>query len=261
MSAWEKHADGGASPIPPSAEVIVQGQIKPHGRTSGKLEKPEHDYVIYNRCPVFATQKQPGAMNHSSRYRGAKQRRLGNVPDIWSNFYMRGLLVNNADDLPTPERIRFLGVSQDGQHNGKDAKAFPESAGRLAVTMQGAVSMIVDERYLENPCIGDLLQWIPEDSGLRIKGTAEYGLPIIRKLSPQELQPTRPTGAIVAGAAIPPRADGFADLNEAKLALKKLDNTNYGNLANNPPNFIGIYLGHTPGENEVRVLLMPNKII
>ena len=254
MSAWEKHADVGASPIPPSAEVIVQGQIMPPSRGSDKLEKPEHDYVIYNRCPVFTTKKQPGAMNHSSRHRGAKQRRLGNVPHIWSNFYMRGQnIVNNRRDLPTPGNIRFLGVSQDGQHNGKDAKAFPESAGRLAVMMQGAVSMVVDERYLENPCVGDLLEVIFEDSGLRIKGTTEYGLPIIRNVTPTEY--AGGSMANVSYGPFPQKEGGFDSLDQAKDFLK---NQNIHRTIQKK-NIIGMYLEHTPGENEVRVLLLPNK--
>ena len=195
----EIHGDIGASPYPPSGEIIIQGEIHPPKKHDDRAPDA-HDYVVYNRCPVFTTAKRGQAMTHKSRHRiGAKQRRLGAVPDIWSNFYKRGFQTDEQG-----EDIRFMGVTQDGQHNGKDAMNFPESAGRLAVMVHGAVSMVVDERYLDNPCFGDYLEYIPVDSGFRINGTKNYGLPIIRNVKPHQITSTAGGvgGRVGGGSAI-----------------------------------------------------------
>lgn len=247
---WETEGDVAASPYPPSAEVTVQGEISPHKRKDAA--PTEADYVIYNRCPIFTTPDDQPTMSHSSRHRvGAKHRRVGAVPKIWSNFYNRGLVVK-ADDLEEDANIRFVGVSQDGQHNGKDAKDFPESAGRLAVMVQGAVSMVVDERYLTNPCFGDFLEWIPEDSGLRLAGTKHYGLPIIRNIKPSTVNQNQ-THAGEPG-------DTFKNdtLKNARAGLFKTG-SNAGEYAKpNLNRIIGVLLEHTPRTNEVRVLLRPH---
>ena len=169
----EKTDDIGASPYPPSGEITIQGEIQPLKR------RDDYDYVVHARCPVFTHPQKKEKMTQSSRYRAsAKSRRIGTVPPIWSNFYGHQFNVNE---------VRFVGVSHDGQPNGRDAKRFPESAGRLAVTMHGAVSMVVDERYLDNPTFGDYLYFDPQDSNFRIRGSENYGIPIIRNISPQEL--------------------------------------------------------------------------
>ena len=255
MSSYKKTADVGASPYPASGEVMVQGQIQPPGRVEAVdvPQKPPSidDYVVYNRCPVFTTEMEPGIMTHSKRHRvGAKQRRLGNVPKIWSNFFGRGKGATgnrNHYDADSIEKIRFVGVAVDGQHNGKDAQAFPESAGRLAVMVQGAVSMVVDERYLENPTFGDYLEWYPEDSGLRISGTKNYGLPIIRNRKPQDIDTPRERAnydQVVNGG------NRFSTLEDAKNLYNTYKNCDKKHI-------IGMYLEHTPGQNEVRVLLRP----
>lgn len=244
--SWETTADVGASPYPPSGEIMVQGEIDPPKRT--KKFESTLDYVILPRCPVFTTESTQGAMTHSSRYRtGAKQRRLGNVPKIWANFYQRGMSVNDenggvltSEDV---EKIRFVGVSVDGQLNGKDAKDFPESAGRLAVMVQGSVSMTIDERYLTNPTFGDYLEWLPDDSGLRITGTKHYGLPIIRNVKPQDVD----TGRESWKEELFP----FDTIEIAKASLQRQYK------GHKKENIIGMYLEHTPGQNEVRVLLRP----
>ena len=169
----EKTDDIGASPYPPSGEITIQGEIQP------LIKRDDYDYVVHARCPVFTHPQKKEKMTQSSRYRAsAKSRRIGTVPPIWSNFYGHQFNVN---------QVRFVGVSHDGQPNGRDAKRFPESAGRLAVTMHGAVSMVVDERYLDNPTFGDYLYFEPQDSNFRIRGSENYGIPIIRNISPQEL--------------------------------------------------------------------------
>lgn len=257
MTSYEITADVGASPYPASGEVMVQAQIEPPGRPveGGTTTAPTvDDYVVYNRCPVFTTEMEPGNMTHSKRYRmGAKQRRLGNVPKIWSNCFGRGKGASGFDnyfDRDDIGKIRFVGVAVDGQHNGKDAQAFPESAGRLAVMVQGAVSMVVDERYLDNPTFGDYLEWYPEDSGLRISGTKNYGLPIIRNRKPRDIE--RPRN----------RANYDMEVN-GNRQFSTLEEVN-GTFADGQPydrcdkkHIIGMYLEHTPGQNEVRVLLRP----
>lgn len=169
-----KTGDVGASPYPPSGEITIQGEIHPK---KGK-NNPE-SYVVHPRCPVFTTPEQREIMTHSSRHRkSAKSRRLGSVPSIWSNFY--------GEDYED-EDVRFVGVSYDGQLNGRDAKMFPDSSGRLAVMIHGAVTMVVDERYLTNPTFGDYLYFEPIDSNFRIKGNEKYGIPIIKNCKPDEL--------------------------------------------------------------------------
>lgn len=255
MTSYEKKADVGASPYPTSGEIMVQGQIEPPARhtVAGNpgTQPTVDDYVVYNRCPVFTTETEAGPMTHSKRHRmGAKHRRLGNVPKIWSNFFGRGKGATgdmghyDADKI---EKIRFVGVAVDGQHNGKDAHAFPESAGRLAVMVQGAVSMVLDERYLDNPTFGDYLEWYPEDSGLRISGTKKYGLPIIRNRKPSDINAGRDRlnyNQDVNGG------NKFTTLDEAKGMYAVYQNCDKKHI-------IGMYLEHTPGQNEVRVLLRP----
>ena len=66
-----------------------------------------------------------------------------------------------------------MGVAQDGQHNGKDAKNFPESAGRLSVMVHGAVSMIgTNATFITLRLVTTLRLYF--DSGLRIS-TENYG--------------------------------------------------------------------------------------
>ena len=58
-----KTDDVGASPYPPSGEITIQGEIHPPVREimnggPDRRKITEHDYVVYNRCPVFTTAKE-----------------------------------------------------------------------------------------------------------------------------------------------------------------------------------------------------------
>lgn len=270
MSAWEKHADVGASPHPPVGEVHVQGEIHPFPRKAPKngdidddLENipmenipiVDGDYVIYNRCPVFTYPEAVGAMTHSKRHMGAKKRRVGHVPKIFGNVY-KILTGGVVSDL---EKVKFMGVAQDGQHNGKDAKNFPESAGRLSVMVHGAVSMIADERYLDNPSFGDYIVVLPYDSGLRINGTENYGVPIVLNVKPGE-------NNLISKADFQESfGDEFEKLLKAMLKKSVLGDLKVEEVKTGTDAMkyvtdfiIGTLLEVTPGENEIRVLLRPH---
>ena len=262
MSAWEKHADVGASPHPPVGEVHVQGEIHPpprEGPKNGDIDGTENipivdgDYVIYNRCPVFTYPEPAGAMTHSKRHMGAKKRRVGHVPKIFGNVYK----FITGGVLPLPSQnwfdMKFMGVAQDGQHNGKDAKNFPESAGRLSVMVHGAVSMIADERYLDNPSFGDYIVVVPFDSGLRINGTENYGVPIFLNVKPgtnRNTIPSEPQFEKAFKTMVENALGGDLKVDDVKASIDVFKHAT--------PWIIGTLLEVTPGENEIRVLLRPH---
>jgi hypothetical protein len=188
-----KTYDMPGSPHPPSAEVSIQGEIHPpplYGENGELLSDesvfPPEAYISYNRCLFFTMKKDADqTMTKKSKYAiGNKQRRIGNVPHIWANFFDRSYHHDDNGDID----IRCVGMGPDGQPNGADAKNFPESAGRLGIYTHGAVSPLIDPRFLENPCFGDYLEVVYADSGLRLgTGSDKFGIPIVRNVPPSKL--------------------------------------------------------------------------
>lgn len=221
-----EHFDLPSSPHPPSGEVTIQGEIHPPGRINPKTKAlipedklDEEDFIIYNRCLIFTSKEEHPAMTHRARHKQSnKQRRIGRVPKIWSNFYMRSYIMDPAG----AHDIRVMGLAYEGQHNGRDARAFPVSAGRLAVLVHGAASGVIDHRFLDNACFGDFLEVIPVDSGLRLNSASEkYGIPIVRNVSPASVHDVNASfgvKSVVAGA----RAPSVNDLSQTMVAYNAL---------------------------------------
>jgi hypothetical protein len=173
------------SPYPASGEVTIQGEIHPP-KDDESDNNGTDDYIVYNRCLVFTIPEKKGALTIAKRFNAAgKARRLGSVPPIWSNWHNRTMW----DDEPDKRQPRLVGISYEGVPNGVDAKKFPTECGRMAVLISGAASIVVDKRYLDNPTFGDYLEWLPADSGGRIRpGAEKYGTCIVRNIKREDLQ-------------------------------------------------------------------------
>lgn len=233
-----------SDPYPSSGDVVIQGEVDPppmyeHGRLLPKDQMDVEQWTIYPRNLVFTTKKQEATMTRSFRTTTGKKRREGNVPRIFANWYNRAYGDGDEED------IRCLGISYEGIANGSDARLHPLEAGRCAVLMSGAASIVVDKRFLDNPTFGDYLEWIPVESGARPEsGSEKYSLPIVRNISPaafrvvvggvlgrgaqvQRRQPYRRGGG--GGGA---NGDELHDLATTLVAYNALLHTAEDNLSN-----------------------------
>jgi len=174
------------SPYPASGEVTIQGEIHPPKDGEVSDNNGTDDYIVYNRCLVFTIPEEKGTLTIAKRFNAAgKARRLGSVPPIWSNWHNRTMW-KGEDKKVQP---RLVGISYEGVPNGVDAKKFPTECGRMAVLISGAASIVVDKRFLDNPTFGDYLEWLPADSGGRIRpGAEKYGTCIVRNIKRENLQ-------------------------------------------------------------------------
>lgn len=156
-----------ADPISPSNSIIIQARVDP--TKCGIKKNVDADWRVPPFTLVF-TKKQiaatTGISSTSIQHATKRRRREGEIHDTITNFYDF-----QHDPQHTPNcDLRCLGVSYDGIADAAGAKRHPDSVGRYATIVSGAVTIICNKADLKDCHVGDLLQWEPEDCGLTFNG-------------------------------------------------------------------------------------------
>ena len=162
----------------------AQGVIEPPSRfdSGTKTRRPprDTDYI----CPpshilLTVKSKKERKLNDQGIPLSAKRQRRGDVPKLMANFFE---IAFDEDGTPDDVDVEFFGVSHDGVTDYKAAKKYPDSAGRLTAAVQGAVTIFCDHRHLVDAHPGDVLEYVPVDSGLRwTDGHSQFAPCIVRK--------------------------------------------------------------------------------
>lgn len=172
-----------SSPHGPSGVSNAQGVMGPPSRfdTHGTRRPPrETDYI----CPpshilLTVKPKSERKLNDQGIPLSAKRQRRGDVPRLMANFFEIAFKESDNDC-----DIEFFGVSHEGVTDYKAAKKYPDSAGRVTAAVQGAVTIFCDHRHLTTAEPGDVLEYIPVDSGLRwTDGHSQFAPCIVQKYS------------------------------------------------------------------------------
>ena len=172
-----------SSPHGPSGVSNAQGVIRPPPRNERGIVKPprETDWI----CPpghilLSVKDKTDRPLNDQGIPLSAKRQRRGDVPNLMANFFE--LSFTDVDRTKLDYNLQFFGVSHEGVTDFKAAKRYPDSAGRITAAVQGAVTIFCDHRHLVHAEPGDVLEYVPCDSGLRwTDGHSQFAPCIVQK--------------------------------------------------------------------------------
>ena len=175
-----------SSPHGPSGVSNAQGVVGPPSRfdISGTRRPPrETDYICPPSHILLTVKPKSGRkLNNEGIPLSAKRQRRGDVPKLMANFFEIAYKDAALEDVD----VDFFGVSHEGVTDFKAAKKYPDSAGRVTAAVQGAVTIFCDHRYLGNAHPGDVLEYVPIDSGLRwTDGHSQFAPCIVQKYTPK----------------------------------------------------------------------------
>ena len=175
-----------SSPHGPSGVSNAQGVVGPPSRfdIAGTRRPPrETDYICPPSHILLTVKPKSGRkLNNEGIPLSAKRQRRGDVPKLMANFFEIAYKDAALEDVD----VDFFGVSHEGVTDFKAAKKYPDSAGRVTAAVQGAVTIFCDHRYLGNAHPGDVLEYVPVDSGLRwTDGHSQFAPCIVQKYTPK----------------------------------------------------------------------------
>jgi hypothetical protein len=148
--------------VAPSNPIFIQCRVNPTEIYAKDKIKPS-DYIAPQYTLAFTVTTNPAARGIQTKTHNAKRKRDGDVQNIITNFY------DIQNRLPD-KSLRCLGVTFGSVLDANDAIKHPDSNGRLAVMVSGAVTIVCNQNDLANLHVGDFLTWAPHDNGQVYEG-------------------------------------------------------------------------------------------
>lgn len=146
--------------VAPSNPICIQCRVNP----TEIYDKPTtSDYLAPQYTLAFTVATNPSTQGIQKSKYNVKRKRDGDVQNIITNFH------NIQKRLPI-KSLRCLGVTFGSVLDAKGAMTHPDSMGRLAVIVSGAVTIVCNQTDLVNLHVGDLLTWTLSDNGQCYEG-------------------------------------------------------------------------------------------
>lgn len=208
-----------------TTEVHALGQS---GFGKGTIPETPQNSAITEYNLVFAHDPPPkGYQGERKRRRANASRRVASddCAHVFSDWKDIDLTGADGEQVMEEHSVRFLGTSHDGVVNGEAALENRAASGRLSTVIAGLVQVNAVIMGNTLPKIGDFLEYVPADSGIRftdetVRGNATGPVPpIIRVYKESKDDGVRhtmdgPRLALGAGRSTLPAPGGSRPLSE-----------------------------------------------